>query len=248
MSTLPPIESNPILFLRFTTKSSPKIIAAVKKRLNEAGVIVFEEEDAENRILFGLTMKQEDLEDEAERCNLYKPTALKGLKGPLKIFEGTTVIRPFEVANRCSFKRSLVEKNKEFQEPSDCDTMYDAEELFNSADRVKLVFSDIEALPVLAPGTTTSKLVKLLNETIQIPEDEIATKFRDMYLFDTLRNHEFIDALAPIHDERICKKIFQVAMDPRCTFPVEAIRCYYGEDIAFYFAWIKLYTKFLLFP
>jgi len=246
MITLPAIETTPVLFLRFTKKATPSLINYVKSRLNEEGIIVFQEEDSENNTLFGLTTKQIDLEHEAERCNLHKPATLIGMDGSLKCFEGTTLMRPFEVANRDCYKRKK-DTGDEYADGAAA-VAYDAEGLFTSADRVKILFSEIEALSVLKPGTMTSNLVRVLNDTIKVPGDDIATRYRHLYLCDTLRNHGFIDRLAPVHNRHICEKICRVAMDPKSPFPIEALRSYYGEDIGFYFAWLQFYTKFLLFP
>ena len=180
--TLPSIHSTPVLFLRFTSKASPSVIQVVKERLVEEGIIIFEEKDSDDKIVFGLTVTQSQFDREAERCKLTKPCALIGMKDALEIFEGTTVMRPFEVAHRKLFQKRLHTDDEVSKERS---IGYCSEGIFTSADRIKILFSELESLPVLNPSSSTSNLVRILNEYIQVPRDEIATKYRDLYLVDS---------------------------------------------------------------
>jgi len=248
ITTLPPVHAQPVLLLRFTSKASLSLIDSVKARLNEEGIIIFEEKDSKNgtNTLFGLTVSQDQLEREAERCALQKPCALIGMTDALEIFEGTTVLRPFEVAHKNLFTKSVQVDMDHGSEEST--VIFCSAGLFTSAERIKILFSELESLPVLKPGSSTSNLARILNESIQVPTEEIATKFRDLYLFDTLVLHEFVDVFAPAHNWSVGRKIAKAAFDFFAPFPIESIRSYYGEEIAFYFAWLQFYTKFLLFP
>lgn len=247
ITTLPPIHTQPVLILRFTSKASASLIDSVKARLNEEGVIIFEEIDSKTgNTLFGLTVSQDQLEREAERCALQKPCALIGMADALMVFEGTTVLRPFEVAQKNLFTKSVQADMDHGSEEST--VIFCTDGLFTSAERIKILFSELESLPVLKPGSSTSNLARILNASIEIPTEDIATKFRDLYLFDTLFLHHFVDVFAPAHNWNVCRKIAKAAFDIFAPFPIESIRSYYGEEIAFYFAWLQFYTKFLLFP
>jgi hypothetical protein len=172
--TLPPIHSAPVLFLRFTSKASPSIIDFEKDRLVEEGIIVFaEKDDSNNNIIFGLTVTQPQLDKEAERCELPKPCALVNVKGALEMFEGVTVVRPFMVANRDLFQKRLHTNDEVRKQRA---VAYCSEGIFTSADRIKILFSELESLPVLKPGSSTSNLARIMNEDIQVSIDEIARK------------------------------------------------------------------------
>ena len=143
-------------------------------------------------------------------------------------------MRPFEIANRASFLRNIQDdkRSNELQHDSnELEPSYDVDGLFNSSDRVKILFSTIEALPVLPPGEETSNLVRKLNETIKEPTDRIQEEYRNKYLCDTLRQWEFVDTIAPIHQTTINDKICKELLNPRRPFPLEALRAYYGEEV-----------------
>jgi hypothetical protein len=239
---LPPVESSPIIFLRFASTS--KVIAQlVRLRLEEEGIIVTEEKDPDSdAILLGLTVHQSKLEKEAERCRLFKSFTLVGMPGSLKGFEGSTILKPFGILHRECFQRKATEFSNEGG------VAYDDVGLFTSADRVKIIYWTIESLPILKPGRKSSELVQELNKSIKIPVEDLETEYLNMYLGDALRNHGFVDSFAPVHKSQISERICKEAMDPRSPFPIEGIRSYYGEEIAFYFSWLQFYTRFLLFP
>ena len=270
-STLPPLDTTPVVLLRFTSKASEILIKDVKIRLSREGIVIFEEKDTNGNVIFGLTVQQSALEKEADRCNLIMPVLLTGsvLSDDLKGFEGKTVMRPFDLANREHFivgptvtnkgTESCVAASSSASASASASASRDNEGLFTSADRVKMIFSEIEALPVLKPGLTFSEsaLVQELERTIHIAAENenekdrnkhLTIEYRNMYLCDTLRNHGFVDVFAPVHNRPIAEQIYHEAMDPRTPFPIDGIRSYYGEEIAFYFTWLQHYTRFLLFP
>lgn len=229
---LPPIDTAPILFVSFTKKGSGDIATFVKARFEESGVIVFEEKDAHGNTLFGLSIGQTLLEQEAERCGVIKPSMFKARTRSLVAFRGTTTMRPFEIANRASFLHNVPDdKPSKDMQDVELEPSYDVEGLFNSSDRVKILFSTIEALPVLPPGEETSNLVRKLNETIRVPADRIQDIYRHKYLCDTLQQWEFVEMIAPIHQTNINDKICKELLNPRRPFPLEALRAYYGEEV-----------------
>ncbi len=250
MRELPPFESTPILMMRFTSKVTEDTIKLVKRRLKEEGIVVFEEKD-EGQVIFGLTTRNQVFENEAERCKIFKPSKLMKVPNQLKSFQGSTFIRPFEVENRNSF----IMKDSELDDYA----VYDSERLFTSADRVKIVFSAVEGVTVLKVGSNSegkeefnmsmhdSALIKLFNETFQIQPEEIADTYRNRTIVDCLRDTGSIDVFAAVHSSHI-EDICQTALDPTTPFPIEPIRTYYGEQIAFYFAWLRFYTWSLFFP
>ena len=233
---LPPIHTAPILFVSFTKEGSGDLATFVKDRFEESGVIVFEEKDAHGNALLGLTIHQTLLEKEAERCGVIKPSTFQAHKTSrtLSAFEGTTNMRCFEIANKKAFVRieSSNRRNARNDNNAELEPSYDVEGLFSSSDRVKILFSTIESLLVLPPGSdNSSNLVRKLNETIQIPADQIETEYRNMYLCNTLREYEFVEMIAPIHQNNINDKICKEALNLRSPFPLEALRAYYGEEM-----------------
>jgi len=241
LGVLPRIENTPILLIRFTTKASSRLIQLVKGRLQERHIIVVvEEKDSEGNVIIGITTTQEELEAEADHLNLIKPATLKGLNTSLSMFEGTTIMQPFEVSDRDAFE--VPEKDQ------DDNTVYDQSCIFTSADRVKIVHELIESLSVLKPGVESSYLARSLNELLKFPQKDVAIKYHKLFLFDTLRNHGLVEDIAPIHSNQqkahICHEVFRLKL----STPVHAIRDYYGEEVAFYFAWMTFYIKALMFP
>ena len=105
-SSLPSLESRPIIFLRFTTKANEGLVKAVEERLVEDGISVFREKDSENNTLFGVTVKKNHFEKEAERCAVHKPCKVEGLQGALSAFNGSYLMKPFEIVNRTLFQKS----------------------------------------------------------------------------------------------------------------------------------------------
>ena len=76
-----------------------------------------------------------------------------------------------------------------------------------------------------------SNLVRKLNETIKVPADRIATEYRNRYLCHTLKLWEFVEIIAPLHQTHINEKICKELLNPRSSFPLEALRAYYGEEM-----------------
>ena len=90
--------------------------------------------------------------------------------------------------------------------------------------------------------------MRVLNETLKVPSDDITSVYRDMYLFDTLMNNDFVDVLSPVHHSNISEEIWKETLKFRSSIPVEKINAYYGSEIAFYFEWMNFYNIALLVP
>lgn len=241
VKVLPPIESSPIILIKFTSKAKTDLISLVHERLNEDRInVVTQEEDSDGNVMWGITTTQQELELEAEHLSLLKPSKLNGLRASMEIFEGTIIMDPFQVDNRESFR---IERD-----PKDDVPVYDTSGIFTSADRVMLLNTLIESFSILRPGVESSNLARKLNETLKIPTSEMSARFHKMYLFDILRNLGFVDVVAPIHANYIKNNILAEIFNAATPVPIQAIRDYYGEEVAFYFAWMKFYIKSLLLP
>jgi len=241
VKVLPPIESTPIIVIKFTSKASPDLVELVKERLVEGNVVVATEDTDDNGdVLLGITTTQEELELEAEHLNLVRPSTLRGLTEAMNVFEGTVVMDQFEVSNRDSFRLSS-------QDLRDDLVVYDQSGVFTSADRVMILNNLIESLSVIKPKVETSLLSMKLNEKLRIPTKELSARFHQLYLLDTLRKQHLVDEVVPIH-VNLKNVILSEALNPRTPLPVQAMRNYYGEEVAYYFAWMNFYTKALIFP
>lgn len=239
-TTLPPVESTVILYIRFTEAADDELLDLVKERLAEEGLTVLSV-DSEYRI-FGITTSQERLELKAQAIRL------------LKKRQDTHIMDAFDI-----------EQKEKYCDPSV--PFRDSDGLFSSNDRSLLVSQILEDTTVLAPNKTSSKLslklaslnmpfLKKVAPNIAVFQERIRLLARDIVgeeeprqnLLYVLQEADRVDAVAPFHStglrEQICRKIFGFSIMP----PVDSIRDYYGEEIAFYFAWMGVLTKWLCFP
>ena len=241
VNILEPIETVPIILLKFTPQSNTEMTRLVKERLQESRmIIVCEEQDGDGNAILGLSTTQQELELEAQHQILHKPKTLCNLSEDMKMFDGTVIMDEFQVSNRDSFRLENHQK--------DDVAVYDASGIFTSADRVMLINSLLESMAVLAPGVRSSFLARKLNEKLNFPTSEIDARFQKLYLLDTLRNEGYVDAVVPIHANKIKDYICSQTLSPFTKIPIQAFRDYYGEEVAFYFAWMKFYITALFFP
>ena len=228
-STLPPVDTAPVLLMQFSDEASEELIDAVVERLVEGGLeIVVKEDD-----ILGLTVSQQQLEAEAEHVRLVKRKSDLGI---MEIF-------------------SLRDKNQYLN----LDEGYwkDAEGLFTASDRAILVWTILDDLPVLPDGQISSNLSQQLDQRkiryrlprkipyrlLKSPQDD---QEHVMKLRHILQQHGLC-TVTTVHTPHIRNKIFQQTMF-NLRVPIQEIRDYYGEEIAFYFAWMSFLTKWLIFP
>lgn len=72
--TLPNIEKTPVILLRFTAAASDRLIALVKERLRQGGLLVLQQGQQADSAILRLTTSQQALEEQAERIHLLKRT------------------------------------------------------------------------------------------------------------------------------------------------------------------------------
>ena len=287
MMVLPPIETTPVVLLRFTSKADQDLVTFVKQRLAEGSIaVVTEERTSDGCTLLGLSTTQKELEREAELVKLVKPTTT-ALVGYAPDGEGTfrnnAILEHFTVAARENFLRYPDTY------PRDVDpiTEYDGIGLFTSSDRAMLVWSILDSINVLPIKGISSNLSRKLDELnvpylhsryyAQLHHDDnnssttsSISKFAlkrfpfsrlsakdssdddqevaSQCLRHVLEDSGLADVITPAHIPHISNKILQETLDVRTGPPLRAMRDYYGEEIAFYFAWMNEYTRWLLVP
>ena len=162
--------------------------------------------------------------------------------------------------------------------PKDADpiTEYDSFGLFTSADRAMLVWSILDSVSVLPANKLSSNLSRKLDE-LGVPylhsrhyyyenlkamgfskgnlkigsagSDDSDDKERSSNtLRHVLQDSGLVDAVAPTHIPHIQNKIVKETLNLRTGAPLTAMRDYYGEEIAFYFAWMNHFSLWLIFP
>lgn len=243
---LPPVETTPLLLMRFAADAPQELIDAVRKRLERGGLIVVETETTpENQTILELTTTQAELVAEAENIRLMKRT------------NATNVVEYFTAETKGDFYKT--DKGEW--------TEYDSEGLFNSSEQVMLVWSILDDIRVLGDGETEEEsdlareLDKLNVEYVhrrrffRMPGDRKAGETdlgnsagASESLRHVLQASDLIDALTPVHMPRMRDKLLKETIRFRMIPPVESICDYYGEEVAYYFAWIDHMTRWLAVP
>ena len=228
---LPPVDTVPLLMMRFSkiSSQSKNLVSSVKERLRQRRIIVTsEDQDANGQTILGLTTSQEEIDKEAQRCDLLKPTTYNGNSIFLIELEGTPLMKPFIMSEKEKFLNLRPQEELKH-------SAFDKDNLFSSSDRVRLMYSILEAITVLEVGENESALSRLLHN-------------HNEYLCDSLRMLEIIDTVSPVHISHIKDKVCQETLKYWTPTPVQGFRDYYGEEVALYFAWMDFYIKALLFP
>jgi len=219
-TTLPPVETTPVLLLKFSKDVSPQLKNAVSERLMEAGLSIIVKEDD----ILGITSTQLQLEAEAEHVRLVKRQ------------EETGIMEEFTVREK---KRYVNSKDGHWK---------DAEGLFTSNDRAALVWRIVDDITVLPEGQVSSNLSRELDaRNIRY---RLATKHGNAQHVMKLRyvlQANGLCTITTVHSPHIRNKIFNQTMY-NLNVPLDEIRDYYGEEIAFYFAWMSFLSKWLLIP
>ncbi|KAL7543706.1 hypothetical protein ACHAXR_013200 [Thalassiosira sp. AJA248-18] len=273
---LPPVAKTPVLLMRFTPKASHEVIAAAIQALTEGGIIIVDSEGLHDEngklivggssdhgnnnngkgspvVVLGLTTTQGLLEHEAELLRISKPCGTSHRHIP-------TIMEPFSSGSAREDFINIKHVN---------DDDYDDEGLFNSAERALLVEcnyltirSSIKALIAAIPAPTSmlseedkhlpSKIVHKLRHSavgnkVQAFAEDNEYETPTSTLFQVLRQNEYVD-VAPVHIPRIKKRILKENYAIMTAPPLQAIRDYYGEGVAFYFAWMNFMTWWFAFP
>lgn len=164
---LPPVETTPVLVIRFAAKTSDRLIDLVKQRLKKGGLVSLQRIQQEQqeqqskddtRTLLRLTTTQQLLEETAEHIHLMKLTA------------ETKIIEYFTVADRLRFccqtqKESSHNRGKNV----DTDTTplnLDKYGLFNSNEWSLLILHILDTITVLVPSerSSSSELSQILDD------------------------------------------------------------------------------------
>eukprot|EP00804_Cyclotella_cryptica_P007400 CCRYP_002617-RA/>CCRYP_002617-RA protein AED:0.00 eAED:0.00 QI:635/-1/1/1/-1/1/1/1299/486 len=258
MMVLPSVESIPILLLRFSQNAKSDLIHHTIGRLAHAGIVVVTSEGRDDdddkaascttskAVVFGLTTTQAMLENEAELIGMVKPSRTQNDQIPI-IMEHFTVDARDDFVNiqdsDVCFNENLV-KNLPEIDRSD----YDSEGLFTSADRALLLLSMLNALPVLEKDEESSELSRVL-DSLKVMHCEANTEqHHPKSLVQVLKNNGFVDVIGPVHSSHLKEKILRETASLKTGMPIQSIQSYYGEGVAFHFAWMDFMTKWFMIP
>lgn len=125
---------------------------------------------------------------------------------------------------------------------------YDCEGLFTSADRALLLLSMLNAIPVLAQEEETSDLSKILDSLNVIYCDTKATAQHCKSLVQVLKSNDYVDVISPVHNNHLKEKILKETASIKSGMPINLIQSYYGDGVAFFFAWMDFMTKWFMIP
>ena len=268
---LPPL-TTPVLLFRFTSKADEELIDAVKERLQEASLLVVTNDTTtDGQVLLGLSTTQKEIEREAELVKLVKPTTTPLIGFGSVATDGTlrnnAVHEHFTVAG----KENFVRFPDTYPKDVDAITEYDSFGLFTSANRAMLVWSILDSVNVLPAEKLTSNLSRKLDDlgvpylhsrhyyyqnlksmgfskvNLKIGDDDDQER-SSQSLRHVLQDSGLVDVVAPSHIPHIQNKIVKETLNLRSGAPLMAMRDYYGEEIAFYFAWMHHFSSWLIFP
>ncbi|KAL7522355.1 hypothetical protein ACHAWX_007182 [Stephanocyclus meneghinianus] len=248
MMVLPSVESNPILLVRFTKNAKPDLIHHTIGRLAHAGIVIVTSEGFDNEaalgeaVVLGLTTTQTVLENEAELIKMVKPSRTQNDQIPV-IMEHFTVDTRHDFVNikhsDVCFNENLVRNLPKIDESD-----YDSEGLFTSSDRALLLLSILNALPVLDKDEESSELSKVLDSYCETNSEQNRPKS----VVQVLKSNGFVDVVCPVHSSHLKEKILKETTSIKTGMPIQAIQSYYGDGVAFYFAWMDFMTKWLIIP
>lgn len=244
---LPPVETTPVLLLRFTPKADDGIIKSATAALERGGIVVVAREGGGGGgsgggcTVLGLTTTRGAIESEAEARRVVKRRKTGHGHAPF-------IMDRFTVRCREHFVNLKRERN---------DDDYDSEGLFTSAERAMLVESILNAVPVLAPeqsapassstGGAKAGARPLIEGATRKLHDRMGGA-GEKALCRALRAGGYVDAVSPVHSPHIARRIIRETNSIFTPPPLDSIRNYYGEEVAFYFAWMDFVTRALVFP
>jgi len=263
---LPPVETTPVLLMRFTKLAPPDLILFVKQRLSEEDIVVVcEENDNNSEVILGLSTKQHMLEMEAEHIKLVKPSTpdLTYMPKALQSIDTFFVMESYSQKTRKDYLNGCKSMKVDHSFSA-----YDTEELFSSSDRVNIIWSLLESLRLQKRTDSqvgrgrffANNLIKRLEKLGVFDDTSISSRFLgvnsvksevDMcskYLLQVLKEGNLVDLVAPVHLSYVRDKLCAECLNPMTTTPLQGMRDYYGEDVTYYFAWMKFYTNALFVP
>ena len=248
--SLPPVEKTPLLVLRFTSRASERLKQLVEQRLHQEGLTTldtFHSAD-DGRTVLSLSTKQETLEREAELIHMMKRRV------------DTQTVDHFTVQERLHF----------------CDPTIpfrDSHGLFTSSEWSLLAYRILDGITVLPSSSSehsvTSELSDLLDKEygadsyVHIQEDDSVRwttgssrgRLREhgeqsACLRHVLLTYDIVDALETVHLPQLKQRVLQRTWWPWHTLkpPVDELQSYYGCEIGFYFAWVSMLSRWLVFP
>lgn len=146
-----------------------------------------------------------------------------------------------------------VENRESFLDPDKNSDLYDKDGLFSTADRVRLVFSMLHSVPVLPTGSISTNLSRTLDKLKvkyrrKLSKDKKSEDDKTFPLIHVLESNDFIDSITGVHIPHLKEKIFKQTLKWSSFTPLEDIRDYYGEEVAFYFSWMCFLVDYLLLP
>lgn len=240
--------------VRFTSKATPDLIEFTKERLEQAGIIVVTREECNaGGVILGLTTTQEELEMEAESVKLVKP-----ITSPMTGFgEEEGIMEYFTVDTREDF---LGYPDSDFFDDKDSDRdEYDSLGLFTASDQVMLIWDMLGSMTVLAPGTISSNLSRKLIDMKcsgfhhsrlrrTASGGDVSDELQKKCLGLLLQENDLIDLISPVHITHIRRKLLKETMKLTTGPPIRPMRDYYGDEVAFFFAWMNQFTRWLVIP
>jgi len=238
---LPPVETTPLILLRFSHKVSPNLVSALEKYFELNHIITLSTEyDQEDVIdepkdnsggngekskgypILSITTTEDELELEAEKNRAVLPTA------PEQTFGNKSIMEEFTVVNR---NRFLCEKEEKETSRKN----------FTSGQRINLCLEVLEEIPVLQPKEAENEISKIL-------KDMKIDFHSEQSLIEVLQDEKLLESVVPLHFVAEREKILNEIWRPLTPLPTQKIRDYYGDEVAFYFVWLSFFTMWLTIP
>lgn len=278
LTTLPAVESTPLLVLRFAPHASHRLVGLVTERLRSEGLIVLTttklEEDAvaaeperggraaaahattttSASTMLTLTTSEACLEEAAESIHLVKRTV-----------EG--IVDRFTVQERHRFVRADV--SSATTTTTSASAPCDALGLFLPCEWYLLAHHLLERIEVLPTGVNETELSCALRDDcgidchVRIAADANAAqtlsdrrlerllRHQDQsdHLIHALQAHGLVESVAATHLPALRNNVMTNTWKwNQLEPPIDLIHNYYGWDVAFYFAWMGFLSRWLAFP
>ena len=259
---VPPVESVPQILLRFTTDASPELLTAVKKHLESNDLIIlsteYEKEDGAKKAttvspeagsiaVIAITTSQSELELQAQRGYALRATT------PARTLGNVSIMEEFTVQNRKRFIPTT-HTGEQIQDYVD----------FSSGERIGLCFNMLEKISVLNIGENENDLTRIFDNmgisylfgkgkvakarSIALMNELEMTSSDSMILLDVLKEHNLLETITPVHFVAEREEIMKESWNPSSKLPIEKIKNYYGDEVAFYFSWLNFFNAWLIIP